>query len=211
MAFSPTGHFIYVANYQSNDIYGYSVQANGRLVPLASHPVSVPGEPYCVTVHPSGRFVYAASDAGKVHAFAADTTSGALSVVSGSPFPAGDWALAVTVDPSGRFAYVAAGVGGTYAGPGYIAGYVIDPVTGALTAMNFGPFTAGIAPWSVAVDPTNQFVYATNAVVTSNNVSAYKMDPVTGELTAVLGSPFPAGNNPFAIVIMKIPQVAVQH
>jgi 6-phosphogluconolactonase (cycloisomerase 2 family) len=53
------------------------------------------------------------------------------------------------------------------------------------------PFTAGQGTFSVAVDPSGKFVYATN--FDSNDISAYAVSPATGALAAVAGSPFTDG------------------
>jgi hypothetical protein len=82
------------------------------------------------------------------------------------------------VDPSGKFAYVTNADG--------ILGYMINPVTGALTAIAGSPFAAGSGTGLVAVDPSGKFVYVGN--------SGYMTNPVTGALTAIAGSPFAAGS-----------------
>src|SRR5881296_3279296 len=56
----------------------------------------------------------------------------------------------------------------------------------------------GGTPWSVAIEPSGQYVYV--AKVNSNNVSGFRLNADTGELVAVPGSPFSAGANPFRVV-----------
>ena len=65
---------------------------------------------------------------------------------------------------------------------------------GALTRVPGSPFSAGVGPISVAVDPTSKFAYVAN--FGSNSVSAYGIGP-NGALTPIPGSPFAAGVSPF--------------
>jgi 6-phosphogluconolactonase (cycloisomerase 2 family) len=83
--------------------------------------------------------------------------------------------------------------------PGAVSGYAVDSTTGALSPVPGSPFAAGVTPVSVAVTPSNKFVYVANFV--SDNISAYSVDGTTGALTAVSGSPFAAGNAPRSIAI----------
>lgn len=82
--------------------------------------------------------------------------------------------------------------------PGSVSAYTIDGITGALTEIAGSPFLAGSGSYSVAVDPTGQFVYVAN--LGSNDVSAYRMD-AAGALTGVAGSPFTAGTNPMSVAV----------
>jgi 6-phosphogluconolactonase len=124
------------------------------------------------------------------------TTTGALTPISGSPFAVRFGASSVAVDPTGKFAYVTSIDDNV---SGYVSGYAIDPNTGALTAISGSPFAAGVAPISVAVDPTGRFAYVANG--NSNNVSAYTIDPTTGALTVTSGSPFATLGNPDSVTV----------
>ena len=84
-------------------------------------------------------------------------------------------------------------------GTGNVSGYVVDSTTGALSPVAGSPFAAGTLPSSIAVDPSNKFIYVANQG--SNNVSAYTLDSTTGALTAVSGSPFTAGASPHSVVV----------
>ena len=136
------------------------------------------------------------ADANNVSGYTIDPSTGALTAIAGSPFDAASEPSSVAVDPSGKFAYVANEVSGS---TGNVLGYMINPSTGALTAIAGSPFAAGFAPFSVAVDPSGRFAYVAN--VNSGNVSGYTIDPSTGALTAITGSPFPAGAGPVSVAI----------
>jgi 6-phosphogluconolactonase len=142
-------------------------------------------------------FVYVANNYPyyDVSAYTIDGTTGGLTFVSGSPFSAGTQPVAVTVDPTGKFVYVV-----NYDNVpdlGNISAYIINGITGALTAVPGSPFPAGFLPYSVTIDSTGHFAYVANAG--SNNVSAYTIDGTTGALTAIPGSPFPAGSSPYGV------------
>jgi uncharacterized repeat protein (TIGR01451 family) len=188
----PTGRFVYVANYQSdNNISAYTINpATGALTAVPGSPFPLGPSLRSVTVDPTGKFAYAAEGSG-VAAFTINSATGALTAVSGSPFSAGTFPSSIAVDPTGRFAYVASN---------NVSAYMIDPATGALTPVPGSPFAAGTAPLSVTVDPTGQFAYVVNSN-SSGNISAYAINPATGALTAVAGSPFPAGTYARAITV----------
>jgi 6-phosphogluconolactonase len=123
-------------------------------------------------------------------------SDGSLTAVKGSPFAAGTGPTAMAVDPTGKFAYAANT--GTSSG-GDISAYTINSTTGALTAVKGSPFSAGVEPSGVAIDPTGKFAYVSN--YGANDVDAYSIDATTGALTAVKGSPFATGGEPEYVAI----------
>jgi len=86
-----------------------------------------------------------------------------------------------------------------FAYSGTVSGYSIDNTTGALSPVPGSPLAAGLLPGSVAVAPSNKFVYVAN--YSSNNISAYAVDGATGALIEVSGSPFVAGFAPRSVAI----------
>lgn len=86
------------------------------------------------------------------------------------------------------------GSSGGSQGSGSVSGYAIDGTTGVLSPVPGAPFAAGLYPRSVAVDPSNKFVYVANKV--SNNVSAFAVNGTTGALSQIPGSQFAAGLDP---------------
>jgi 6-phosphogluconolactonase (cycloisomerase 2 family) len=230
----PTGRFVYVANSYPNHVStvsAYTVDGtSGALTLIPGSPFTA-NSPNSVTVDPTGQFVYIASFiSNSVSAYTIDGTTGALTPVPGSRcltsdlsncFPAGSGPHSVTVDPTGQFVYVANQGNGVPSVLSAVSAYAINATTGALTAIPGSPcfstgpsncFPAGPAPWSVAVDPTGQFVYVANA---GGSVSAYTIDGITGALAPVPGSPcgvLPdpsncvlAGNTPFSVTAIAAP------
>jgi 6-phosphogluconolactonase len=100
-------------------------------------------------------------------------------------------AQSCVLNPS-QFAYVAND-------SGTISGYLLNATNGKLSSVVGSPFpTTTESLNSVAVDPTNRFVYATYGV-TNKNVEGFTINCVTGQLTPIPGSPFSAGVSPYAI------------
>ena len=77
-----------------------------------------------------------------------------------------------------RFAFAA------NSGSNNISAYLIDNISGALTAVSGSPFTTGTNPESLAVDPLGRYLFAAN-VSAVNQVSSYSITPTSGVLTLV--------------------------
>ena len=200
---TPNGQFIYVVNNSDSTISGYALNGTtGALTPLAGSPFAAAAGVYALTIHPSGAFLYAANttantNVSSVTAYGIDPSTGALTSIAGSPFASGTGALSVALDPAGKFLYV-----GNYY-DGTISAYTVNSSTGALTGVAGSPFDTGAgagakSTYSVKVDPSGAFLYATNGV--QGNVSAFTINSVTGALVPVGGGPFPAGSEPIAVV-----------
>jgi 6-phosphogluconolactonase (cycloisomerase 2 family) len=77
---------------------------------------------------------------------------------------------------------------------GTIHGFSVNPSTGALSEVPGSPFSAGLGPAQIIVDPTNRFLYVTNQ--NSNDITGFSIDAGTGSLTLLPGSPFFIGAEP---------------
>lgn len=108
---TPDGRFLYVANQVSNDVYGFSIRADGSLRPVPSSPTPAGDFTFGATVSPDGRHLYATS-VGAVtgqkegvwaYAIGGD---GRLTTVTGSPFVDGDGPVGLAFAPDGRHLYV---------------------------------------------------------------------------------------------------------
>ena len=189
----PSGRFVYVANWGSNDVSAYIINAtNGALTVAGTVMTGI--RPMSVTIDPTGRFAYVANDGPGGWAYTINATNGALTSI-GTAEAGG--ASSVTIDPTGKFAYMANVVRG-------VSIYTIHTTTGALAL--FTGFTAGTNPSSVTVDPSGKFVYVANAG--SANVSAYRIDASNGTLARIdadLGTRgiqnFPAGAQPSSVTV----------
>jgi 6-phosphogluconolactonase (cycloisomerase 2 family) len=189
----------FVANQSANNISAYTIEPNGRLVPVAGSPFSAGSSPNSVAVVPSGRFAYVADVIpGGVSGYSV-SQSGVVTPVPGSPFATPAGTAFVTTDPSGQFLYALnCGADCSGSGSGNIAAYNIDQQTGSLTPISGSPFAAGQWPYSLAVDPTGHFAYVANAG--SGNVYSYSINSQSGALTQV-GKPVAAGTRPLSVVV----------
>jgi 6-phosphogluconolactonase len=186
-----TARFAYVANFTSNDISAYTIDAtSGALTPVTG-PFLTGINPNSIAIDPTGNFAYVTNNGGDVSAYVIDPGSGALTPVTGSPFVTGLNPNAIAIDPTGNFAYVANFTSNA------ISAYTINAATGVLTPVT-GLFSTGLNPNAIAIDPTGKFVYVTN---NGGDVSAYVIDRPSGALIPVTGGPFVTGLNPNAIAI----------
>lgn len=97
---NPAGKFLYTANFLSNDISTYIIDATGTLTSVAGSPFHTGTSPEQVAVDATGKFAYvpSASD-NDVWAFTINGTNGALATISGSPFTAGTQPSGVVTVP----------------------------------------------------------------------------------------------------------------
>ena len=95
-----------------------------------------------------------------------------------------------------RFAYVA-NLGSTGTG-GELSAFTVNATTGQLRHNGYFVTASGGGLTSVAVDPSNKFVYATNA----SGVWGFSINAATGTLTSLSASAFTDGGaNPVAIAM----------
>jgi len=201
-------NLLYVANSQSNNVSGYSLEPNTFVPrPLAGSPYTTGEGPASIVIAPANspnpfgpRLVMVADKlSSNISAFSV-AGDGSLSPVPGSPFPVGgapsSVATGTTIAPL-NFAYV------TIPASNKIAGYSIDGSSGALTPLAGSPFPAGVEPLSAVVAAGGFLVVTNNG---SNSLSVYSIDPSSGALTPVSGSPFPVGQSPNAVLWFQVPQ-----
>src|SRR5437867_2477793 len=109
LAVPSPGQFVYVANANSSDVSGYTINpTTGALTATPGSPFPSGGvQPTSVAVDPTGKFAYvpnhgflSSSPAG-ISGYTIDATTGALTPIPGSPFPFGPFPHSVAVDPTG--------------------------------------------------------------------------------------------------------------
>lgn len=206
----PSGKFVYVANWGEGDTAGsvsaFSINATsggltsiGTTVASCAPPPS-PGScsPWSVAVHPSGQFLYAANEGGftptSISAYSINVITGALKLIN--VIAAGGRATSVTLDPTGKFAYVTDGGQNSDGSNGLnVSMYTINGTTGALSSI--GTVTAGLAPSSIAIDPSGRFAYVANKG--SNDVSMYTINGTSGALSS--SGPIAAGTGPSSVAV----------
>src|ERR1022692_443715 len=82
---------------------------------------------------------------------------------------------------------------------GTISAYIINPTSGALTAIPGSPFAGVAGNHMIVIHPSQRFAYLPNEG--SNTVSGYAINPNTGSLSPLSGSPYPAGTNPTSLAV----------
>lgn len=149
--------------------------------PFTSFPGNYSGGPLCTSVSAP-----ACAGVSGFTIVAADMSPSLRATTGGNPITGTITSGSLTVVPNTQ-------------GSNTISGYAIDATTGALTPLPGSPFTVGLNPDSLVIDPSNKFLYVANRV--SDDISAFVVNSSTGALTPITGSPFPAGSEPDNMVV----------
>jgi 6-phosphogluconolactonase (cycloisomerase 2 family) len=149
----PTSRFVYVTDFASNEVIGYTVQSGSDLVFLINGPFKTGNEPNAATIDPRGKYMYITNALDStVSAFTIDLTTGTPSAAvntTGSQTNATETTpVSVIVDPAiGTFVYTANLVGSS------VSGFTLNPNTGALQPTQSTPYPTGDAPVALAAVP----------------------------------------------------------
>jgi|GEM_PF-3304095 len=210
---SGESNYLYVSSssglFSPGKVLAFKINAtDGSLTAVPGSPFVAGNNPASVAVDPTNRFAFVTNtSSNNVSVYAIDPATGALAPVPGSPFAAGVGPRRAAVDPIGRFLYVANCGFEHCLGPANstISVYSINSQTGVLTPAHDSPFSAGGGGFSIGVDPTGRFVYATDSGCLGcrpGGIYAYGVDATTGSLAPVPGSPFATNAvNPAPITI----------
>jgi 6-phosphogluconolactonase (cycloisomerase 2 family) len=155
IAVDPQAHFVFAPDFQSNNIWVYSIGSDGSLTPVSGSPFALGGLGGVATVDPTGRFLYVTGGP-TVGAFKIGS-DGSLTPVAGSPFDNGPFraggapVFQAITDPQGKFLLLADTENSE------ITVFSIDQSTGALTNVSGSPFKVpgypigGGAPTAIAM------------------------------------------------------------
>jgi 6-phosphogluconolactonase len=174
-------YFAYVADSQTGQISGYSVDSgSGALTPLPGFPLLSGLNPTYITHDSQNKFVIVADIAANtLHVYAVDASTGALSETDPSPYQVDREPRALGWDPAGNFLYVA------YQGENEVGAFSFSSA-GTLTPVPGAPFPTGGASLygcSVVVAPSGKFLYVEDLF----DIYAFEINPATGAL-ALVGS-----------------------
>jgi 6-phosphogluconolactonase (cycloisomerase 2 family) len=154
LASDPTSRFVYVTDYASNGLIGYTVLSSGTLNFMVNGPFRTGNEPTAIIIDPRGLYIYVANSLDDtVSAYTITLSTGSPSSVvniSGSSTNSTDTdPVSIVVEPSlGRFVYTANRLGNS------ISGFELDPDTGALSAAQATPYPInGADPAAVIAVP----------------------------------------------------------
>jgi 6-phosphogluconolactonase (cycloisomerase 2 family) len=155
VASDPTNRFVYVTDFASNELIGYTVQTGSVLDFLLNGPFKTGNEPAAITIDPRGLYIYVTNALdSSVTPYAIQLATGTPSAivnVTGSQTDSTDTQpVAVVVDSSvGRFVYTANHLGDS------ISGFELNANTGALAAAQASPYPVGASPTALASIPHN--------------------------------------------------------
>jgi hypothetical protein len=210
--------FLYTGYGSTNQIYGWTIGADGTLTAISGSPYAAPFMVFVGTgfgaqsiiTNPAGTLLFF-SDAGQNEIYVYQIGSGGvLTAVTGSPFPIPFSPGNLATDGLGDYLYIT-DVAGNHTGS-QVGAYVINSTTGALTLVPGSPFAFPM--FQVQGDPTGKFLIGTTgqsaAVNGTDNDNLYvfsitQSGATAGAITAVTGSPFPTTNSPLNIAVESNP------
>ncbi|MDN5865651.1 MAG: lactonase family protein, partial [Gammaproteobacteria bacterium] len=212
VAVDPTGRYLYIANYPSDYVSGWSIDTDGTLSPLiGSSPQNDCGttparsncfgagdKPYAVAVSvtANGAYVYSANnDGNSVSAFKMGA-DGVLTAVAGSVcsgatsgasncFAAGSGPFSIVIDPADNYLYTANNNGGDVSAFEIGTGGVLTPVVGNACSGTSASncFDAGGSPSAIAVTPDGHYAYVAD-YASQDGIQAYRIVQTTAPTTA---------------------------
>ncbi len=147
VAEDPSGHFIYVTDQATNQLYGYTITAGGAPLAMLNSPFTAGLFPIAVTVDPRGTFVYVVNFASStVSVYTINRATGALSGAAGG-ISVATGPTCVTVDPAvGIYLYTSNNTDNS------VSAERLDPHSGALSQVQGTQFSSqGLPTCVVAV------------------------------------------------------------
>jgi len=154
LAADPTNRFLYVTDYASNQLIGYTILDGDTLSFLTNGPFKTGNEPSAIVIDPRGKFIYLTNALDSVvSAYSINLPTGTPTTVTGVGGTQGNATdtdpVAIAVDPAlGRFVYTANYLGNS------VSGFRLDPTSGALSANQASPYpTTGSEPTALVVVP----------------------------------------------------------
>jgi 6-phosphogluconolactonase (cycloisomerase 2 family) len=147
IASDSTSAYVYVTDYASSNVRGYTVGSSGALTALSGSPFQAGNQPTAVVVDPSYPYAYVANYT--------DDTVTAYSISGGVLTRIGSYAtglqpVAMGIDPStNHFLYTANFLANT------VSGFELSTTDGTLLDSQFSPYTTNAQPVAVAAIPHN--------------------------------------------------------
>ena len=134
-------------------------------------PITVGNSPIGVAAHPNGTRVYVGNGSSNTVSVIDTTSETVIATIAVGNFPYG-----LALDPTGARLYVA--------NAGALSVSVIDTATNSVVATIAGVGGPGDSPYSVAVSPSGNFVYAVNRTNT-NRIRVAKIDTVANSVVSM--------------------------
>jgi DNA-binding beta-propeller fold protein YncE len=183
VAIAPDGKFVYAtaSNFPfPSRIYGFSVDPDGGLTGLPGSGSTISTGLATITLTPDGNHLYTASEDGAVNGFSV-ASDGSLSATFGSPYGSG-FSGSLVASPTEQRIYATRS---DTPGPSGVAVFSVA-ASGALSQIAGSPFAASNLTDTIAVTPSDKFVYAAGGNAT-NRISGFDVG-ATGALSINTGA-----------------------
>ncbi len=213
MAIDPFGKFLFLANQGSSTISVFSISSTS-LTEVADSPfttipagTTVPTGPTSVAVSASGNFLYVSNTfTNTVSAYSISGT-GSLTALGNSPYAVGLSPSGLAIPPNGSSLFVANTGSNTISAFNICDKIVtscadVNHPDGTLKAVAGSPFSDGVGPVAIAIDPAFDFLYVLDR--TSNQISSFSYGTGSGVLTPLSVTPtVSTGQAPASFVIVS--------
>ena len=153
LAADPTYRFLYVTDYASNQLIGYTIVDDSILNFMTSGPFKTGNEPSAIVIDPRGKFIYVTNlldstvTSYSITSATGNPTAGVTSTASQTNATDAQ-PVAIALDPAlGRFVYTANYLGNS------VSGFRLNSTSGALTATQSTPYPTGSDPTALVVVP----------------------------------------------------------
>jgi len=181
---SPGCNFLFVANLDALELFAFSIEANGSLVPVQGSPYSVRyGEPSTLAITPDGSFLAVTFRSLPYVGMYSVGSGGVLTGVSGSPFPLSESAGATGVmdfNCDASLLYVPE-LDDQVDVLSVAAGGVLSLIPGS-------PFGSPAENYVSGLSRNGKFLFTSNG---SSGLNSFKIG-ANGALESITGSPFSA-------------------
>jgi 6-phosphogluconolactonase (cycloisomerase 2 family) len=153
IAADPTNRFVYVTDYASSQLIGYTIESGSTLNFLINGPFKTGNEPSAVVIDPRGKYIYVSNALDStVSAYAIDLSTGtpsiAVSTTGTGSNSTGSQPQGIAVDPAlGRFVYTANYLDNS------LSGFSLNPNSGTLTPTQAAPYPTGSKPTALVMVP----------------------------------------------------------
>jgi 6-phosphogluconolactonase (cycloisomerase 2 family) len=161
LATDPVSRFVFVTDYASNEMIGYTVLSTDALQFMVNGPFKTGNEPTSIAIDPRGIFIYLTNSL--------DETVGAYSIALPTGTPTSDIGAAgnaaittdtnpvsIAIDPAlGRFVYTANYLGNS------VSGFKLNPSDGTIEQTQATPYPTGANPTALIAVPHGNHALST--------------------------------------------------
>lgn len=145
IAADPAGAYLYVTDYDSNTVLGWTISGSGGLTPLSGSPFQAGGKPSAIVVDAKSKFAYVAN-AQDSNVVGYGISSGNLTRISATA--TGTEPVAIGIEPTlNQYLYTVNFLSDT------VSGFQIDSTAGTLLNSQNSPYTSNANPTAVTAIP----------------------------------------------------------